>query len=803
MNKPPTAQADRLSCGTAGVLRLRSRLCGATGAVAVGDTGTARAWSTLGWSVAWVFLLLAVFGVSVDAQPVSDRVGRLFVAGETPAARLSARPGAGVLRERIVRLDRDVLAVARTSAGRVDARPAVVRLDLFDGVAFNAVVERTGPTSAGYWLSGRVEGWALGSVTLVVNGEVIAGTVRAPGATYAIRSVGDDLHAIRQLDPAALLTFEDDTLSLEPVPFEDDSWQFAPAAQTGIGRVRPIRSAARIRRAEAPPAEDGSRVDVLVVYTPAARDAQGGRVEIDALIDLHVAEANQAYADSGVIQRLQLVGALMVDYEETKPDRGHAGGLAGNVDLYRLVQPNDGHLDEVHDLRDRYAADIVTFVGHYPDETGGIAALCDDPPSGRRGCTPQSWFAFNLINHEASSGAFVHELGHTMGLNHDRYAATRCWRCEVAPEQDLTQWEPYPYAFGYVNQRALEPDAPESSRWRTIMAYGDQCRDAGIRCTTLLRFSNPDQTHSLAPDTAGDPMGVPGDDPSPLVDGPADARRTLNEMRRIVANFRVAPCARDGMRIRLHASNGQYVVAVGNGGGEVLAAESHLGPWSELTLVDANGGCVESGDAVSLHTSDGFYLRARQGGGSTLDATDPQATPWAQFIVGRHRGAGAIRNLDSITLQAESGHYVCAEDGGGGSVRADCDSPGLWGTFKLSAGEVTSPHRNWLVGGQRLLPRQSIRAEGAACRLEFQTDGNLVAYNEGMAYWSARTGGAATGGSARMQSDGNFVVYDAAGVARWSTGTAGNPGAFLVIERDCNVVLRAAGGAELWSSGRP
>ena len=436
MNKPPTAQADRLSCGTAGVLRLRSRLCGATGAVAVGDTGAARAWSTLGWSVAWVFLLLAVFGVSVDAQPVSDRVGRLFVAGETPTARLSARPGAGVLRERIVRLDRDVLAVARTSAGRVDARPAVVRLDLFDGVAFNAVVERTGPTSAGYWLSGPIEGWALGSVTLVVNGEVIAGTVRAPGATYAIRSVGDDLHAIRQLDPAALLTFEDDTLSLEPVPFADDSWQFAPAAQTGIGRVRPIRPAARIRRAEAPPAEDGSRIDILVVYTPVARDAQGGRKEVDALkeldrynfakfrgaraqacgvipreggnvipvsvlIDLLRPKPIGRTADSGVIQRLHPVGTLMVDYEETNPDRGHAGGLAANVDLNRLVRPNDGHLDEVHALRDQYAVDIVTYVGHYSDETGGIASICRESPTRRRGCVPESWFAFNLINHEA------------------------------------------------------------------------------------------------------------------------------------------------------------------------------------------------------------------------------------------------------------------------------------------------------------------------------------------------------------------------------------------------------------------
>ena len=112
-------------------------------------------------------------------------------------------------------------------------------------------------------------------------------------------------------------------------------------------------------------------------------------------------------------------------------------------------------------------------------------------------------------------------------------------------------------------------------------------------------------------------------------------------------------------------------------------------------------------------------------------------------------------------------------------------------------------HGNRLVGGQQLSSGQFLQAEAAACRLVFQTDGNLVAYKEGVAYWNARTGGVASGGSALMQPDGNFVVYDTVGVARWSTGTAGNRGAYLGIENDCNVVLHGAGGAALWASGRP
>ena len=108
-----------------------------------------------------------------------------------------------------------------------------------------------------------------------------------------------------------------------------------------------------------------------------------------------------------------------------------------------------------------------------------------------------------------------------------------------------------------------------------------------------------------------------------------------------------------------------------------------------------------------------------------------------------------------------------------------------------------------LAGPGRLDAGEFIRTEGGRCRLVFQTDGNLVAYADGEAYWGAGTQVAARGGWAEMQADGNFGVYDAAGVARWSTRTGGNPGARLVIEDDCNVVVRAVGGAQLWASGRP
>ena len=119
-----------------------------------------------------------------------------------------------------------------------------------------------------------------------------------------------------------------------------------------------------------------------------------------------------------------------------------------------------------------------------------------------------------------------------MGLNHDRYEFG-------VPARGAN--------YGYVNQRMFEPDAPESARWVTIMAYGTQCGEVGgFGCYQVSYFSNPELTYK------GDPMGVPADHPSTGVDGPADAVGTLNNRREIVANFRlssVSPTPRVGLTL--------------------------------------------------------------------------------------------------------------------------------------------------------------------------------------------------------------------------------------------------------------
>ena len=237
-------------------------------------------------------------------------------------------------------------------------------------------------------------------------------------------------------------------------------------------------------------------IDVATVYTPAAREAAGGTAAIEAVIDLMIAETNEAYAASGVHHRMALVARSEVTYTET----GYP-----SLDLERLKDPSDGHLDEVHAMRDRVGADLVHLV-FSEGNIGGIASLGGP---------------FGLTCLHCGGDTFAHETGHNLGLLHDRYT-------EQGTGGTLL---PHP-AYGYVNQRAFEAGAIPSSRWTTIMAYGTQCYEANKICPRLLRFSNPRQTW------LDDPLGVAFETDASEVSGPADAVAVLNATGPVVSAWR-------------------------------------------------------------------------------------------------------------------------------------------------------------------------------------------------------------------------------------------------------------------------
>lgn len=109
-----------------------------------------------------------------------------------------------------------------------------------------------------------------------------------------------------------------------------------------------------------------------------------------------------------------------------------------------------------------------------------------------------------------------------------------------------------------------------------------------------------------------------------------------------------------------------------------------------------------------------------------------------------------------------------------------------------------------LLPGQSLLPGDGIVSPtGRAC-LQYQHDGNLVIYLDGVAFWSAHTDGATLGSLQMQVEDGNLVLYSATAAIRWS-GTNGHLGAMAQLNDDGNLVIYAdpngpQAGTPLWSS---
>ncbi len=106
-----------------------------------------------------------------------------------------------------------------------------------------------------------------------------------------------------------------------------------------------------------------------------------------------------------------------------------------------------------------------------------------------------------------------------------------------------------------------------------------------------------------------------------------------------------------------------------------------------------------------------------------------------------------------------------------------------------------------MVAGQRLWPDTQITSPNGAYALRYQSDGNLVLYQQGgVAIWSNERAGHSAGWT-EMQTDGNFVTYDASATPIWATGTHVYAGAYLKVQDDGYVVIYEASGVPIWWVG--
>ncbi len=223
-------------------------------------------------------------------------------------------------------------------------------------------------------------------------------------------------------------------------------------------------------------ADDGSRHDVLVAYTPQTRDAAGGDSFIQAEIQLAVDSANLVYGNSGVSSELRLVHAVLTDYIEVL-----AWSYEGHLDA--LINPDDGQMDELPDLRNRTGADFLCLIVENTDMSGNPLPNCGI------GYVMSAEFlgpefevaALSVVTRHCASSvwSFAHELGHNRGCVHNR--------------EDSDSEGAYSYSFGH------RFTGDDELGYRTVMAYDNAQEDF----ERIPHFSNPNVSYQ------GQPTGVP------------------------------------------------------------------------------------------------------------------------------------------------------------------------------------------------------------------------------------------------------------------------------------------------------
>ena len=353
--------------------------------------------------------------------------------------------------ERRVYIARDELAGARDEVEYGGAGNLL--LNVRPGVDLDMLVERTAPTAWGYSLSGRIEGDTVGFVTLVVHAQAVAGSIWTPDASYEVVPLAGGVHIVRDV-------------TNQPHPEHAGAVhpELTGSGETAQGGV-----------------DDGSVVDVLVVWTPARERGAGGQAHVKSQIDMAIAYTNDALERSGAFVTLNLVGAEIVDYVE--------GG--SRTDLDRLVDPADEHMESVHALRDTVGADLVSLAVSYGGgraQVGGSFSVA--------GRTPLT---------------FAHEIGHNMWLRHDHFEAG-------------------PGGFGHgFSGLGISPTCIG-----TIMSYSNRCRALGQNLIVVPLYSSPWGYNPAD----GRPLGVSRFSKERGQDGQADAVLMVNRRRHHVANQR-------------------------------------------------------------------------------------------------------------------------------------------------------------------------------------------------------------------------------------------------------------------------
>lgn len=284
-------------------------------------------------------------------------------------------------------------------------------------------------------------------VILVKNDGNLTGNAHFGGEWYQIRPLRSGGHAVVKVDLS----------SMPP----DHPEEFADVPTVPMRPARQTKADTVIR--------------VMVHYTSSAASASGN---INGLIDLAIAETNQAYVNSDVAIDVVLAHKSQVTYTQS-------GSFSTDLSRYRGT--TDSYMTGIHTTRNSVAADVGVLVINNSSSCGLASSI---------GSTASTAFAAAHWSCITGYYSFGHEIGHLQSARHD-------------PATDPST---SPYAYGHAYRKTTSPS------WRTIMAYN--CPSS---CPRLNYWSNPNKLLN------GAPMGTTSQ---------SHNQRVLNQTAATVAGFR-------------------------------------------------------------------------------------------------------------------------------------------------------------------------------------------------------------------------------------------------------------------------
>ncbi|HUG62764.1 MAG TPA: M12 family metallo-peptidase [Methylomirabilota bacterium] len=399
------------------------------------------------WAALALMGSVCVWGGSAEAADLD-----LFV--ETPeASRQAVSPNRASAPRDVAVMAGAVEALSRAAGRRL-------RIEIAPGVVVQAqrrAIDRQGAGQTAW--SGDVADDDTGAVDLIVRGGKITGQVTHGGRTWRISPAdGPGMHRIT---PVPDVHMPPDIVLTPP----------------GADRSRLFDGG----RPEEPLAKTTSVARILIGYTPAAKASVS---DIVAEAGLAVSLANGAFRRSGADLRLKLAGVKLVKLDEATTD--FAGVLS-------LATAGTGPFRALKKARNTTRSDFVAVLVAN-QQYCGIAWL-----------GPLEPYAYSVTSTPCISyHTFAHEVGHNIGLRHDRY---------VEAPAPVSQFN-----YGYVNKKA---------KIRDIMSYANACSAVGITCTRVPMFSTPAKKYKT--EKIGVAKGRPG---------AAHTVRTINNNRKVVAGFR-------------------------------------------------------------------------------------------------------------------------------------------------------------------------------------------------------------------------------------------------------------------------